>query len=366
MSTTTKNIFDTYRLGNKELSSRIIMAPLTRCRAVDNNTPNKLIATYYGQRAGAGLIVAEGTSPSPEGLGYANIPGMFTNEHAEAWKETTAAVHTKGGAIFLQLMHTGRIGHSDNLPGDYKIIGPSPLAQKGEMSTRTMGKQPYSLPIEMTTEKVKETIEDYVKSAKLCVDANFDGIEIHSAHGYLPNQFMNEYSNSRTDEYGGSVENRCRFVLEVAKKTIEAIGAEKVGIRISPFSPFEDRKNPDNIIEIYNYLIPELEKLGIGYIHFSNIVEINPLKITMLKAIRQFYSGTLIVCGDLTKADAQKALEEYGVDLVGFGRDFIGNPDLVERFKNNWELSERDSKGWYGSSEKGYTDYAFFAQEAIV
>ena len=317
-----KELFETYRLGEIDLSSRIIMAPLTRLRAVDN-TPNKLIATYYGQRAGAGLIVSEGTSPSPEGVGYMNMPGLYTQEHMEAWKDSPKAVHAKGGKIFLQMMHAGRVGHNNNLPDDYNVVGPSAIAQRGEMSTYTMGKQPHSVPIEMTKEKIEKTIEEYVKSTTLAMEAGFDGIEIHSAHGYLPNQFMNA------------------------------------------FSPFEDRKRPESSVKIYEYLIPELEKLGILYIHVSNIVEVTPAKMEMLKSIRKMYTGTLIVCGDLTKETAQEALDEYHVDLVCFGRDFIANPDLVERLKNNWPLTERNSKGWYGRSERGYTDYPVYEKEKV-
>lgn len=354
-----KDLFDTYKIGDATLSSRIIMAPLTRCRAIENSKANDLIAKYYEQRAGCGLIVAEGASPSPEGLGYNNIPGLFNQEQCDSWKAATKAVHEKGGKIFLQFMHTGRIGHHYNLPEGYKLHGPSAKIARGEVST-PKGRQEHPMPIEMTVDKIKQTVGEYVQAAKYAIEAGFDGVEIHSAHGYLPNQFMNTASNLRTDEYGGDFEKNCKFTLEVTKSVINEIGANKVGIRISPFSPFEKREEKDFIVNKYTYLATELEKLKVGYIHFSNIVELMPEKDEILKVIRKIYTGTLIVCGELTKETAQKALDEFDVDLVGFGRDFIGNPDLVQRFKNNWPITERNQKGWYHGGEEGFTDYGFY------
>ncbi len=355
-----KNLFDTYQLGNITLNNSIAMAPLTRCRAIDNNIPNPLMATYYGQRAGAGLIIAEGTSPSPDGLGYTNIPGMFNEQHVATWKLSTEAVHSKGGKIFLQLMHTGRIAHADNLPEGARVVGASAIAQPGEISTYNLGKQPYPTPHAMSTEEVKACIEEFVQSAKYSMAAGFDGVEIHCAHGYLPNQFINTASNQRTDEYGGSIENRCRFVLEIVQGMIAAIGAEKVGIRISPFSYADTKETPALVNETYQYLAQQLNSLGLVYVHLSHMGEANPAKFELWKSLRALYKGTLIICGDFTLETAQEAITQNRADLIAFGRDFIGNPDLVERFKNGWPLAERNRNGWYGMDGKGYTDYPFY------
>ncbi len=357
-----KDLFDNFTLGKIELSSRIIMAPLTRCRAINHNLPNELMATYYGQRAGAGLIIAEGTSPSPNGLGYTNIPGMYTEEHAALWKASTNAVHEKGGKIFLQLMHTGRVAHSDNLPKNAVVLGPSAIPQPGEISTYNLGKQPYPTPKAMTKEEVKQTIAEFIRSAKLSIEAGFDGVEIHCAHGYLPNQFINTASNQRTDEYGGSIENRCRFVLEIAQGMINEIGASKVGIRISPFSYADTEEDASIVQATYRYLTEELNKLGLVYVHLSHMGEPVPVKFELWKNIREIFKGTLILCGDFTKETAQTALLKNQADLIAFGRDFIANPDLVLRFQHNWPLAERNRKGWYGTSSKGYTDYPPFTQ----
>jgi N-ethylmaleimide reductase len=358
-----KNLFNPFQLGSIQLSSRIIMAPLTRCRAINGNVPNSLMAEYYGQRAGAGLVIAEGTSPSPDGLGYTNIPGMFNEEHAKAWQQSTKAIHEKGGKVFLQLMHTGRIAHSDNLPEGATVYGPSAIAQPGQISTYNLGKQHYPVPTAMSLEKVESCIEEFVESARLSIAANFDGIEIHCAHGYLPNQFINTASNNRTDQYGGSIENRCRFVLEIAKRSIATIGADKVAIRISPFSYADDNEDVDTLVKTYEYLTEQLNELGLVYIHLSNMSEMTPIKQQLWTKIRTIFKGTLIICGDFTKETAQVAVNENKADLIAFGRDYIGNPDLVKRFKNNWSLAERNKQGWYGSGAEGYTNYSFYQED---
>lgn len=355
-----KSLFDNYNLADTNLTSRIVMAPLTRCRAINGNMPNELMAEYYGQRAGAGLIIAEGTSPSPNGLGYTNIPGLFNEKHVLEWKKTIQEVHKNNGKIFIQLMHTGRVSHIENLPKGAKVIGASSIPQPGTVKTYNNGHQPYTIPYSLTTNEVKDCINEYAKSATLAVQANFDGIEIHASHGYLPNQFLNETINNRTDIYGGNIENRCRFTLDVTNECIKAIGNNKVGIRLSPFSYADNEENPDTIIETYTYLVSELEKLNIAYIHLSHMGERNSLKFELWKKIRSIYSNTLIVCGDFTKDLAEKALQNNEADLIAFGRDFIANPDLVNRFKNNYPLAERNNEKWYGNTAEGYTDYPFY------
>lgn len=344
-------------MGPYLLKNRMVMAPLTRRRAIDHNTPNALMAEYYSQRASAGLIIAEGTSPSPNGLGYIHIPGLYNREQMEGWKLTTSAVHQKGGKIFLQIMHTGRIGHPNNLPEGGRVIGPSAIAQEGEVSTYDMGKQPYPVPEEMSQQDIRNTIEEFKHCASLAIEAGFDGVEIHSAHGYLPNQFLNTASNKRTDEYGGSMENRMRFLIEVIEHTIKAIGSEKVGLRISPYSYADKMEDPKELDERYLILSERLNNYNLAYLHLSHMGDALPKKFELWKEIRKVYKGTLIICGDLTKESAEEKLNKNETDLIAFGRDFIANPDLVERFKNDYPLSERDRSNWYTHGAEGYTDY---------
>ncbi len=356
------NLFEKNTLSNTllELSSRVVMAPLTRCRAINGNIPNKIMAEYYAQRASAGLIITEGTSPSPNGLGYTNIPGMYSKEHVDGWKKTTQAVHEKGGKIFLQMMHTGRIGHTENLPENAILPGPSAIAMKGEIKTYSLSRKAYPVPVEMDGELIQSTIEEYVQSAKMCMEAGFDGIEIHGAHGYLPNQFINTASNQRTDQYGGNMENRCRFMLEVMRACTEAIGADKVGLRISPFSYADVEEDAQDLITLYTYLVKELDQMNLAYLHLSHMGEPTPVKFELWKSLRQIFKGSLIICGDFTKEEAQKALTNGDADLIAFGRDYIANPDLVERMKNDWPIEPQDRTHWYSWEAKGYNDYAAY------
>jgi len=357
-------LFEPYNLGEIKLKNRIIMAPLTRCRAIHNNLPNDWMVEYYKQRASAGLIITEGSSPSPNGLGYTNIPGCFNAQHVEGWKKVTDAVHEKNGKIFFQMMHTGRIAHSDNLPEGGEVIGASAIPQKGQISTYNLDKQDYPTPKALTTDEVKSTIQEFVESAKMCREAGFDGVEIHSAHGYLPNQFINTASNQRTDEYGESIENRCRFLLEITTQMAEAIGPNQVGIRISPYSYADTEESPEILDKTYLYLVEEINKRNIAYLHLSHMGEADERKFRLWEEIRNLYNGTIILCGDFTKEAAVKTLNEDQADLVAFGRDYIGNPDLVERFKYGYPLAERNREKWYGQSEVGYTDYPFY-QETV-
>lgn len=357
------NLFSPYNMGNIQINNRLIMAPLTRCRAINQNTPNDWMVTYYSQRASAGLMISEGSSPSPNGLGYANIPGLFTQAHVTAWKKVMESVHAKGGKMFFQMMHTGRIAHANNLPEGGTVVAPSAIAQQGQISTYDLGKQAYPIPEAMSTQAVKATIQEYVDSAKMAIEAGFDGVEIHSAHGYLPNQFINTASNQRTDEYGGSIENRCRFVLDIAHQMTAAIGPNRVGIRISPYSYADSGEALDSIAPTYEYLVTELEKLNMGYLHLSNMGEDTAEKTALWKRLRDLYKGTLILCGGFTKEKAIEAIESGKGDLIAFGRDYIGNPDLVERFENDYPLTPRNPKTWYTQNEVGYTDYAFYEEQ---
>lgn len=331
------------------------MAPMTRSRAI-GNLPNDLMAEYYGQRSGAGLIITEGTSPSPEGLGYPNIPGIFSSEQVEGWKKVTGEVHKHNAKIFMQLMHTGRVAHQDNLPKGFKVVGPSNITAAGQIFTPT-GLQDHNPPAALTTEEVKAKVKDYVTAAKNAVEAGFDGIEIHGAHGYLAEQFLNPNVNTRTDEYGGSIENRARFILEIAKNSAEAIGSDKVGIRISPFSTFGDLASyaESEVLETYKYLTAELEKLNIAYIHLSANPEIPE---SLYQYIRQNFSNTIILCNGLNPETAEEALHAGFADLAAFGRSFISNPDLVQKIEKGLDVpASTDYDTFYTPGAKGYTDY---------
>ena len=246
-------LLNSYKLGNINLKNRIVMSPMTRSRAI-GNIPNELMAVYYGQRAGAGLIITEGTSPSPNGLGYSCIPGIFNEEQVEGWKKTSSAVHSKGGKIFVQLMHTGRIGHSANLPKGAKILAPSAVKPAGQIWTDAFKLQDYPVPTAMTIEEIQQTKQEYINAAKNAIKAGFDGIELHGANGYLLEQFLSPVSNKRNDNYGSSIENRCRFVLEVIKGVVEAIGKERIGIRLSPYGVASDMPHYPEIESTYKYL----------------------------------------------------------------------------------------------------------------
>ena len=259
-------LFTSYKLGSVDLKNRIVMSPMTRSRAI-GNVPNELMAEYYKQRSGAGLIVTEGTSPSPNGLGYARIPGIFSRQQVEGWKKITSAVHEQGGKIFIQLMHTGRISHPLNLPGGAKILAPSAVKPSGQIWTDSKQLQDFQVPNEMTPEELIFTKTEYVVAAKNAMEAGFDGVELHGANGYLPEEFLSPVSNIRTDKYGGSIENRCRFVIEVASGLAEAIGKEKTAIRLSPYGIGGDMSYYPEIDETYNYLSLQLNNLGISYIH---------------------------------------------------------------------------------------------------
>lgn len=350
-------LFESCDLGGLRLSNRIMMAPLTRRRSTRDHVPVDVMVDYYQQRYGAGLIIAEGTSPSPNGVGYPNMPGLYNHEQLTAWKKVTHAVHQKGGKIFLQVMHTGRIGHPNNLPEDAKVLGPSPIAQKGEVSTYDFEKQAYPVPHEMTTTEIQTTIQEYVDCAKLSLYAGFDGIEIHGAHGYLPNQFINSFSNTREDEYGGNHENRMRFLLEIMNATCAAIGSEKVGLRISPFSYADESEDQVDLVQLYKELVDKLNPLNLAYLHLSHMGEAKPVKFELWRSIREIYHGSVVLCGDYTKDKAEEALQEGLADFIAFGRDFIANPDLVERLKNDWPLAERDRTHWYTIGAKGLSDY---------
>lgn len=355
--------FEPAQLGPLTLANHLVMAPMTRSRAL-GNVPNELMAEYYRQRATAGLIITEGTSPSADGLGYARIPGLFNQEQVTNWQRITETVHHHGSHIFVQLMHTGRIFHGHNLPAGAEGVAPSAIVAAGEMWTDQAQMQPHPTPRALRTDELARVRDEFVNSAKLAMEAGFDGVELHGANGYLLEQFLHPAANQRTDEYGGNVQNRARFVLEVAQGVAEAIGAERTAIRLSPWGTAGDLPNHAEIDETYTYLAAELQKIGVVYIHLldNSYMGSVPAAAATVASIRANYKGTLILnAGYDTVEKINAALDSGRADLIAIGRPFISNPDLVERLKNNQPLAPSDPATYYapalGGWAVGFTDY---------
>jgi N-ethylmaleimide reductase len=349
-------------LGPLSLQNRLVMCPLTRSRAT-GNVPNDLMVQYYAQRASAGLIISEGTTPSPNGLGYPRIPGIFSAEQVAGWKKITDAVHAGGAKMFIQFMHTGRIGHPLNLPAGAKVVAPSAVAAKGEMFTDAEGLKPHPIPHAMTAADIKSTIAEFVQAAKNAMAAGFDGVELHGANGYLLEQFIRPNSNTRTDNYGGSIENRARFALEVIDATIAAIGKDKVGIRLSPFGVFNDMPLYPEMEADYTYLAQKLNAAGLLYIHLVDHSSMGAPKVpdSMKATFRSVFKGALILSGGYDAARAESDLAAGKCDLVAVGKPFLANPDLVARWKTHAAVNAPDMATFYTPGPKGYTDYPALA-----
>lgn len=351
-------LFQSFDLGGTLLANRIVMAPMTRSRCM-HNTPNALVAKYYAQRATAGLIVTEGTSPSPNGVGYARIPGLYNDEQVQGWRLVTDAVHNAGGKIFVQLMHTGRVSHQGNLPAGARVLGPSPEVYPGEMWTDNAGMQPHTAPSAMTNADIAQTVAEYANAAKLAIQAGFDGVELHAANGYLIEQFLNPNVNKRTDAYGGDADGRNRFALEVAQACVKAIGANKVGIRISPYGVFNATGAFDGLEEQFLALTKNLSEMGLVYLHLvdHSAMGAPPVPAELKKQLRTAFAQTFIAVGGFDAQSAEAVLQANEADLAAFGRPFISNPDLVARMKSGAALSAPDMSTFYTPGEKGYTDY---------
>ncbi|HTQ10657.1 MAG TPA: alkene reductase [Fimbriimonadaceae bacterium] len=356
---TTTSLFESYDLAGLHLMNRIVMSPMTRCRATPDHTPTALQATYYGQRADAGLIVTEGTAPSPNGAGYARIPGIYSSEQVEAWKPVTKAVHEKGGKIFVQLMHSGRISHPLNMPEGSRILAPSAVKAAGQMWTDQQQMQDFPVPEEMSAEDIQVGVAEFGKAASNAMEAGFDGVELHGANGYLLEQFLNPNVNRRTDAYGGSIMHRAAFALEAVDAVIAAIGAEKTGIRLSPYGAASDMQPYDEVDETYAYLADALNERKIAYIHVVDHSSMGAPEVPqrVKDAIRSRFKGAFILAGGLSKETAEQAIAEGRADLVAFARPFISNPDLISRFKNDQPLSEWNMATFYSAGPEGYTDY---------
>ncbi|MCP2138607.1 2,4-dienoyl-CoA reductase-like NADH-dependent reductase (Old Yellow Enzyme family) [Rhizobium sp. SLBN-94] len=357
-------LFSSYDLAGLSLSNRVVMAPMTRARTV-NNIPDDLTALYYAQRASAGLIISEGAPVSEEGRGYLYTPGLYTDEQRAGWQKVTQAVHEKGGRIFAQLWHVGRISHTSLQPGEKAPVGPT--SQRATSATSfaidedgSPGQVPASTPRALETDEVARVTNDFVKAARMAIEAGFDGVEIHGANGYIFEQFINGALNDRSDQYGGSIGNRIRFLLETVDAVAEEIGMNLVGVRISPFGRLNDLTAYPDEAETWIALAGELDARRPAYVHLSDqlLLGAKNLPDGFAKSFRKTYRGTLIAAGGFDKQSGERALENEELDLVAIGRGFIANPDLVERMRNDWPLSEVDRETLYGTQgARGYTDY---------
>ena len=363
MSNTTKDIFEPYRMGNITLSNRFVMNPMTRSRADATGTPQPLMAEYYGQRATAGLIVSEGIAPSANGKGYARIPGLWSDEQVQAWKPVVGAVHAKGGKIFAQLMHTGRVSHVANMEAGTKIVAPSAVALAGQMYTDTSGPQDYPLPLEMTEADIAQAKAEFLQADKNAIAAGFDGVELHGAIGYLLEQFISPTTNQRTDAWGGSVEKRIKFVVDVAREKAVAIGGDKVGIRLSPYGTNSGMAAYPEVEETYFKLLAALADAGLVYVHIVHHAAMGaPVVPTNFKqALRKIWPRTFFIGGSFDHASGQQAVNDGLVDLVGIGRAFLANPDLVQRLLKGQPLNAPDMDTLFTPGAKCYTDYAMAA-----
>jgi N-ethylmaleimide reductase len=356
-------LFAPFQLSQNQIRNRVVMAPMTRSRA-PGNVANSLMASYYGQRSGAGLIITEGTSPSPNGLGYARIPGIFSREQTESWQAVTQAVHAEGGRIFMQLMHAGRVGNLLNLPVGAELLAPSAAAMSGTIWTDSQGEQSYDLPREMTSDDVRHALSEYAKAARNAISAGFDGIEIHGANGYLVTQFLDPGSNRRRDEYGGDAGRRNRFALDAAAAVTAAVGSNRVGIRLSPHGVFNDMSGTyPGIAEQYAELAAALGGLGLAYLHLvdhSSMGAPKPEPATvraMCAAFRESGGQAVILSGGYDVARAEADLQSGAAELIAFGRPFIANPDLVDRMKKGKPWAVPDDATFYTPGSTGYTDY---------
>lgn len=336
------------------------MAPLTRNRASAGNVPTELNATYYAQRASAGLIVTEASQISPQGMGYPATPGIYSPEQVEGWKLVTQAVHDRGGRIFLQLWHVGRISHPSLQPNGELPVAPSAIAPAGMAATYT-GEQPFVTPRALELSEIPGIVEDYRQAAENALAAGFDGIEVHGANGYLIDQFLQDGSNHRTDAYGGSIENRARFLLEVLEAVIGVWGSDRVGLRLSPTGTFNDMHDSDPKA-LFSYVVQALNPLNLAYLHLVEPRWDNPEVRDKTKDLgahffRPLYRGTLISAGGFTRETGNAVLEAGDADLIAYGRWFISNPDLPERFALNADLNPYDRNTFYGGDSRGYTDY---------
>lgn len=362
----TRQLLQPFEMRNLTLPNRVVMAPLTRSRSGENRIPNALMAEYYSQRATAGLIISEATTISPQANGWNHSPGIYTDEMVEGWRLVTEGVHANGGRIFLQLWHMGRASHSDFHDGVLPVA-PSAIPIKGDgIHTPDGQTKQYETPRALETSEIPRIVEDYRLAAKRAKAAGFDGVEVHSANGYLIDQFLQSKTNHRTDDYGGSLENRYRFLGEVVDAAASVFPANRVGVRIAPNGGFNDMGSPD-YREQFTYVASQLDHCGLAYLHVMDGTGFGFHELgepMTLRDFRNVFHGPLMGNVGYTQESAEAAIAGGSTDLIAFGRPFISNPDLVERFKNDWPLAEpADMSTWYSFDEKGYTDYPKYHEE---
>jgi len=355
-----RRLFEPLRIGRLTLANRIVMAPMTRCRAVDINVPSELAVAYYAQRAGAGLIVTEATQVSVGAQGYWRTPGIHTERQCTVWRRVVDRVHGEGGRIFVQLWHNGRIFHPDNVAPGVTPVAPSPIAANVRVMTPN-GLQPAPVPAQLDAQGIGNVTDEFVEASRMAIECGFDGVEIHAANGYLFDQFLHSSSNRRTDRWGGPIENRARLLLDTTTAVCRTIGADRVGVRISPLGNFNDVADPQPEA-IYRHLATRLSEHSLAYLHVirpavSGTSTLSAPAADPLPEIRSLYRGTLLVAGDLDVASAYRLVDAGLADGVAFGRWFIGNPDLVERLRNGWPLAEADRAFYYSAGAHGYTDF---------
>ncbi len=349
-------LFDKLKIGNLELENRIVYAPMTRSRADEDGVQPDYAVEYYAQRASAGLIITEAVNVSAMAKGYIKTPGIYTEEQIESWRKIADAVHEKSGKIFMQIFHTGRIALPDFLPDNQNPVAPSAVKANGQNFTME-GMKDFVEPREITTEEIKSTVKDFANAAKNAVDAGFDGVELHGANGYLVQQFLSDNTNKRDDEYGGSVENRARFLFEVLDAMIAEIGNEKTGIRLSPGGEFNDIHESD-AAELYDYVVKGLNKRDLAYLHLGTFDQ----NKNWHPVLRPIYEGIYFAGVGFDKDSGEKLLEEKGADAIVYGKLFLANPDLPKRFKLDAALNEPDESTFYQGGEKGYIDYPFLEE----
>ena len=360
-------LFEDSTAGDIRVTNRIVMAPMTRSRAHSDGTPGEWHEQYYGQRASAGLIVTEGVATSANGLGYARTPGIFTDAHIDAWRRVTKAVHQRGGRIVIQLMHVGRIAHPLNQPAGARIVAPSAVAAAGAMWTDQQGMQPMPVPAELTESEIHDVVQEFAQAVRNAREAGFDGVEIHSANGYLPNQFLSPNTNRRTDAYGGSVERRSRFLIEVFEASAAAWSNTRIGVRVSHGGSFNDIDDPD-ARETYTRVAEQLSDRGAAYLHIIRPAPFAPAEAVfdVPTVLRERFRGTVILAGGLDAREAEHIVASGQARMVAFGRPFISNPDFPERVRNNWPLAQPNQATFYTPGPAGYVDYPAYSLAAAV
>lgn len=361
------NLFDPLEIGDLRLRNRVFMAPLTRNRAQPDGVPGPLAAMYYQQRSSAGLIITEATQISAMGKGYINTPGIYLPEHIAGWRKIVESVHEKSGRIFLQLWHVGRISHTSLLPDGERPVAPSAIQARAKTYT-SEGLVDVSVPRALTLGEIRAIIQDYARAAAHAKSAGFDGVEIHAANGYLIDQFLQSGTNHRNDEYGGSVENRVRFLSEVAQAVSEVWAPSRIGVRLSPRGTFNDMSD-DDPDTTFMAAVAAMAAAGLGYLH---VVEASPgdapptpAFASLFARMRQGWPGVYVANGGFDGSSGETAVSHGRADAIAYGRGFIANPDLPERLRSGWALNELDPSSLYGGTEKGYTDYPFHDQASV-